>query len=107
MRDVFLGFAGYRDPAHPVHQAIAALNPGDRLQVRTDGDRWELLDGNGMVVGQLARGFTAPPKVGRVHASVLAVVSWDRESTEPEYRPGLRCDAWEVVVPELVVEPER
>ena len=29
LRDVFLGFAGYREPDHPVHQAIAALAPGD------------------------------------------------------------------------------
>ena len=107
LRDVFLGFAGYRDPAHPVHQAIAALNPGDHLQVRMDGDRWELLDGNGVVVGQMARSFTAPPGGSQIHASVLAVVSWDRESTEPEYRQGLRNDAWEVVVPELVFEPGR
>jgi len=107
LRDVFLGFAGYRDPTHLVHQAIAALNPGHRLQVRTNGDRWELLDGNGMVVGQLARGFTAAACAGQIRASVLAVVSWAKENAEPEYRQGLRSDAWEVVVPELVFEPER
>ena len=101
------GFSGYRDPAHPVHQAIAGLNPGDSLQVRNDDDRWELLDGSGMMVGQLARSFSAPSGSRRVHASVLAVVPWDRESSEPEYRQGLRSDAWEVVAPELVFEPER
>ena len=26
--------------------------------------------------------------------------------TEPEYQSGLLCDEWEVVVPELVFEPE-
>ena len=57
LRDVFLGFAGYRDPAHPVHRAIANLNPGDPLQVRMGTDRWELLADDGMVVGQLARNF--------------------------------------------------
>ncbi|MCY4416104.1 MAG: hypothetical protein OXE87_07325 [Chloroflexi bacterium] len=107
MRDVFPGFSGYRDPAHPVHQAIAALNPGDSLQVRNDGDRWELLDGSGMMVGQLARSFSAPSGAVRVHASVLAVVSWDWESSEPEYRQGLRSDAWEVLAPVLVFEMKR
>ena len=106
LRDVFLGFAGYRDSAHPVHQAIAALNSGDSLQARNDGDRWGLLDEGRIVVGQLARGFTAPPGTGKVNANVLAIASWDRESTEPEYRQGLRSDAWEVVVPELTFEPE-
>ena len=107
LRDVFPGFSGYRDPAHPVHQAIAALNPCDSLQVRNDGDRWELLDGSGMMVGQLARSFSAPSGARRVHASVLAVVSWDWESSEPEYRQGLRSDAGEVVAPVLVFEQER
>ena len=52
--DVFLSFAGYRQPGQPVHAAIAALSPGDLLQVRAGSERWELLDQNGVVVGQLA-----------------------------------------------------
>ena len=28
--DVFLGFAGYRGPDHPIHDAVAALTPGGR-----------------------------------------------------------------------------
>ena len=106
LRNVFLSFAGYRDPTHPVHQAIAALKPGDRLQVRVDADRWELLDDNGMVVGQLARGFSARPSAAKAHANVLAIVSWDKERSEPDYRQGLRSDAWEVVVPDLVFAPQ-
>ena len=39
-----------------------------------------------------------------VSGKVLAVVSWDRDKSEPEYRTGIRCDTWEVVVPELVFE---
>lgn len=106
LRDVFLGFAGYRDTSHPVHQAIAALNPGDRLLVRMDTDRWELLDDNGTAVGRLARGFNPPAGAATAHATVMAIVSWDAERSEPEYRASLRSDAWEVVVPELVFEPD-
>ena len=102
LRDVFLGFAGYRDPEHQVHQVIAGLNPADPLQVRMGTDRWELLADNGMVVGQLARNFTAPAGASRVRAEVMAIVAWDAERSEPEYRQGLRSEAWEVVVPELV-----
>ena len=40
-------------------------------------------------------------------AEVLAVVGWSREASEPQYRDSIRCDAWEVVVPELVFEPDR
>ena len=105
LRNVFLGFAGYQDPGHPAHQAIATLNPGDRLEVGLDADRWELLDANGMMVGQLARGFSVPPGTDRAHAEVLTIVSWDKERSEPEYQQALRSDAWEVVVPEIVFEP--
>ena len=39
-----------------------------------------------------------------VAATVFAIATWDRERSEPEYRDALRCDGWEVVVPELTFE---
>ena len=57
-------------------------------------------------MGQLARGFQPPVGTRSVSATVLAIVNWDRERSEPEFRSGLRCEAWEVVVPELVFEPD-
>ena len=107
MRDVFLSFAGYRSAGHPVHAALAALSPGDRLDVRVGTGRWELLDDNGTIVGQLAGSYQAPAGWRCLFALALAVVVWDREKSEPEYRDGLRCDRWEVVVPELVFAPEQ
>ena len=107
LRDVFLSFAGYRPPDHPLHRAIAALSSGDLLQVRQESPRWELLDGNGTVVGQLAGGFQLPTGMRCAFATVLAVATWDRERSEPQYQDGLRCDTWEVVVPELVFVPSR
>ena len=86
---------------------IAALSAGDPLQVRAGANRWELLDGNGTVVGQLAGGFKAPPDMRCTDATVLAIATWGRERSEPQYQSPLRCDTWEVVVPELVFEPIR
>ena len=105
LRDVFLSFGGYREPEHRVHAAISALSPGDPLQTHLGADRWELLDQRGTVVGQLARGFRAPSGVRSACATVMAVVEWDRERSDPDYRDGLRCESWEVVVPEIVFEP--
>ena len=105
LRDVFLSFAGYRPASDPVHRAIANLSPGDPLKVRRGNNRWELLDGKETVVGQLAGGFGVPSGISCTSATVLAIANWDRESSEPEYRDRLRCDSWEVVVPELVLEP--
>ena len=106
LRDVFLSFAGYWKPDHRVHGAIADLSPGDTLRVREGATRWELLDCNGTVVGQLARDFEGISSMRCVFAKVLAVVAWDRERSELEYQKGIRCDSWEVVVPEVVFEPD-
>ena len=102
-----LGFAGRRRSRHPVHRAIASLEPGDPLVPRIDAHgRWELMDRSGTVVGRLARAFEPPAGTRCVAAAVHAVVTWSRDASEPEFRDGLKCDHWEVVVPELVFEPE-
>ncbi len=105
LRDVFLSFAGYRPPGHAVHRALAALSPGDTLHVRVGSKRWQLLDHNGIVVGQLASSFKAPADLRCTFATVWAIATWDRARCEPQYQSGLCCNAWEVVVPELVFEP--
>ena len=106
--DIDLGFAGRQDARHPVHRAIAALSPGDPLQTRVVNDRhWELLNQEGMVVGRLAKSFKPATETRCRSAAVLAVVGWNREASKPEYRDDIKCDAWEVIVPELVFEPDR
>ena len=104
LRNVFLSFAGYRSPNDAVHRAIAALSPGDPLQLRSGPGSRELLDRNGVVVGQLAGSYRPPAGMRCVSATVLAIVQWRREDSESQYQSRLRCDAWEVVVPELVFE---
>ena len=105
LREVFLGFAGYKRPSDPVHRTIAALSPGDRLQVRVGSNRWELLDCDGTVVGRLAADFKALDGMRCTSAKVWAVVTWGRERSEPQYQDRLLCNSWEVVVPELIFEP--
>ena len=102
-----LGFAGRQRSPHPVHRAIASLKPGDPLVARIDAhERWELIDRSGTVVGRLARAFEPPAGMRCVSAAVHAVVTWSRDASEPEFRDGLKCDRWEVVVPELIFEPD-
>ena len=102
-----LGFAGRRRSRHPVHRAIASLEPRDPLVARIDAcERWELLDRSGTVVGRLAQDFEPPAGMRCVSAAVHAVVTWSREDSKPEFRDGLKCDRWEVVVPELIFEPD-
>ena len=104
--DVDLGFAGRRSKRDPIHSAIATLKPGDSLGTRiTEQGRWEFLSPTGSRVGRAAKSFKPPAAMRCRSAEVLAVVGWSREASEPQYRDGVRCDAWEVVVPELVFEP--
>lgn len=107
LQDVDLGFAGRRWAGDPIHRAIAALSPGDLLKVGvgTKGQR-ELLNRAGRVVGRLAKNFSPPPRKSCQSAAVLAIVGWSREASDPDYRDSLRCDSWEVVVPELVFRPD-
>ena len=106
LRDVFLSFAGYRRSDHPVHNAIAALTPGDRLIARFEANRRELLDSNGIVVGKLSSSFEIPDDMRCTLATVWAIVVWDRERSDSQYQDRLNCENWEVVVPELVFEPK-
>ena len=105
LRDVYLSFAGRQPSGDRVHRAITALSSGDRLWVDTRTGRWQLLDGAGVVVGILAGAFEPPENMRCIGATVSAVVSWQRKYSEPQYQKQLKCDDWEVVVPELVFEP--
>ena len=107
LQDVDLGFPGRRWAGDRIHRAIAALSPGDPLKVRAGKTgQWELLDREGRVVGRLAKRFSPPAGKSCRSAAVLAMVGWSREASDPNYRESLRCDSWEVVVPELVFRPD-
>ena len=106
LSEVVLSFAGRKRPGAREHRAIASLMPGDRLEARIESGRWSIFDSNGVAVGQLARRFEAPVGTKCAYATVLAIATWDRESSDPQYRENLQCDTWEVVVPELIFEPE-
>ncbi len=103
LEEIDLGFAGRLPDGDGVHRAIAALSPGDPLQVR-DRDR-TLLDERNHPVGKLARKFAPPPGMRIRSAEVVAIVGRSRELSSPEYRDRVKCDVWEVVVPELIFEP--
>ena len=106
--DVDLGFAGRRGDRHPLHRSIAALSPGDPLDIRiSERGHWELLDRTGTTVGCLSRSFEPPAGTRCRRATILAIIGWNREITPLQYRENVQCDFWEVVVPELVFEPDQ
>ncbi len=107
LNEVFLSFAGIRPPDDQLHRAIAALSPGDPLQVNQGEQRWRLLNQAGTIVGILAQSFKPPDKMVCTNATVAAIATWSKDRSDPEYADGLHCENWEVVLPELTFEPRR
>ena len=107
LSEIDLGFAGRFHIRHRVHKDISALVPGEPLDAHLNGqERWELFDRNGNRVGRLASSYAAPQGMICLSAKVLAVVTRTRELSEPQYQDSIKCDAWEIVVPEMVFGPE-
>ncbi len=105
---VDLGFAGRRRAGDPMHGTIAGLSIGDPLDVRVGDDgRWKLLDRNARTVGRLARSFSPPSGMRFRSATVFAILEWSRDASDPNWLEAVKCDTWEVVVPELVFMPDR
>ncbi len=108
LEDIDLGYAGRLRAHDPVHAAVQTLSTGDPLNIRIESDgRWMLLDRRNRVVGRLAKSFQSPSGMRCRTATVFALMGWSREASDPKYHDGIRCDAWEVVMPELVFEPDR
>lgn len=105
LKDIDLGFAGRCRPSDPVHGDLAALSTGSVLTLRQAQERWELADGAGRVVGRLARSFSPPPAMRCVSARVHAIMNRRRKDSDPAFLGSLRCDEWEVILPELIFEP--
>ena len=103
--DVFISFAGYRSQGDRVHRSIAGLAPGDELGLDNGKQPWRLLDKKGVEVGRLASGFKPPAGMRCAKATVHAVLTRRRDQSSSEYQADLKCDHWEVVLPELVFEP--
>ncbi len=104
LADVDLSYAGRFPAGDEVHAAIAELMPGDELSLATSGARHKLIDRHGRCVGRMARAFAVAPGERCIQARVAAVVVRLREDSDPAYHDRLRCNRWEVVVPELVFE---
>lgn len=103
--DVDLGYAGRKGGSDRVHRAIAALAPGDAVSLQSRDDKWELVDAAGTCVGRLSAAFSPPAGRPFVAGRVQAIVVRRREdSSDPKYAELIRCDRWEVVVPELVFD---
>ena len=105
--EIDMGFAGRYGANHRLHHHLAALYPGAPLQAcQNEQGRWELFDQHGNRVGRLAQKFAAPPGTRCRSARVFAIITRRREQSGADYQERIKCDAWEVMMPELVFVPE-
>jgi hypothetical protein len=88
---------------HPIHARLSALQTGDRLQIRADGERVLLCDGEGFAVARLSKRGSAEwlPKLSQIEgAKIVALLHRRREDNDPALRDHFRADTWEVLLAE-------
>ena len=104
--DVDMDFAGReKDPG--VRRVLAELRNGDELVVEplSGQARWAVQTRTGQIVGRTAINYQPP--VGRiVSARVAAICARRLHDVTAAWQSRMAVDAWEVVLPELVIEPE-
>jgi ATP-dependent DNA helicase RecQ len=107
-KEINLDFSGTRPPAHPIHQAIAALSVDDPLTLqRTKNGAWELCSARGEPVGRLSGNFSPPSAMHCVDARVASIHERRLRDVGEEHKSRINehCAAWEMIVPELVFAP--
>ncbi len=104
--DVDMDFAG-RAKTPAVRQALAELRIGDELRFdRLPGQiGWDVQTLAGQTVGRTAKNYQ-PPAGKIVGTRVAAICARRLRDVTPEWQARMAVDAWEVVLPELVIEPE-
>ena len=105
LEHVDLSFAGRYAPSHSVHSALARIASGDQLMLHKNGAKVELYDMKEQLVGRLAKKFSPPQGMRCISAKADAIITRFAADSDAEYQSTLRADQWEVVVPELVYEP--
>jgi ATP-dependent DNA helicase RecQ len=108
LEDIHLGFPAQFDASHPVHQALARLNTGDRLQMGPVGNAGVgLHDGSGLCIARLSRKGAATwiPRLPAVQdLRVVAMLRRTTDQSEKEFQERCRVPEWDLPVAEVVLQ---
>jgi len=101
---VDLSWPGRLKEGSPALKAITEARVGDPLTLVRDGNRWMIRDAKDRPLGRMSKAYA--PLEGRslLRGAVGAVVRWRKTDSKEEFRPHLRRDEWEVVLPEFVFQ---
>lgn len=96
--EVDLGFAGRLPANDSVHRHIRSLRVGDSLLLRGR----ELRTTNETLVGKLSAKVVL--EVLDARAKITGVMVRTKAKTDPKYLDSVRCEAWEVLLAEMVFD---
>lgn len=101
---IYLSYAGRHPPTDPLHQRLARLAEGSRLQLREGHGLPLLCDESGAPVASLSQsGRQLVSGLGRIRTiRVLAMLERRRDDQAAEYADQVRCDRWEYPFGEIV-----
>jgi ATP-dependent DNA helicase RecQ len=99
LADIDIGFAGRSAASHPIHRAIGDLKTGCPLTVMHNGERYLFQDAQGRVVGRTAKNFKADIEIDQCH--VEGIIARYADEADPQFRPSLKMDIWEVIIPKI------
>jgi ATP-dependent DNA helicase RecQ len=102
--DLDIGYAGRQPPSHPIQASLSALETGDSLQARAEGQGILLCNGDGLPVVRLSRkGATEwMPRLEQIERiRIVALLGRRREDGDPAYREQYRCEDWALPLVEV------
>jgi ATP-dependent DNA helicase RecQ len=102
LRDIHIGYPGNFEERNPIHGAIKKITTGDNIDLDAQGNGIFITNAEGQKIGKMASRYSIPEGLELVSAHVYAVISHSRALTDVEYQNNVRCNRWEVVVPEFI-----
>jgi ATP-dependent DNA helicase RecQ len=109
LEDIHLGYPGWFGPRHPIHAALAALQPGDKLHLARDqGGNLELRNAASTPIARLSKRAQIEwstrldaIKEVRFLAAVRRTAEQEADSAR---RERLQVQTWEIPLVEIVSE---
>lgn len=103
MEDMFLSWAGLREPDHPVHQALAKTSTHQEVVLKPGPKRLSVFHRDGRAkIGELSEAATNIwlPRLGRItQVRVFAILK--RRASEGDGRFQHKVESWEVPILEI------
>ena len=106
LSEIDLGYAGCLPHKHPALGSLQRLSTGDRIAPRLEGERFQIVNDDGHVVGRLAKKYRPPEGMRFLEGRVFAIVTRKERNSATSSVGGSGARLWEVVAPELVFGPD-